>query len=284
MKKQSNKMWGGRFTSGPDAIMEAINASIDFDRKLYVQDIQGSVAHAAMLAEQGIISKEDYHEIEKGLKIVLQEITDGQFVFSRQLEDIHMNIESRLTELIGPTAGCLHTARSRNDQVAVDFRLWVKRQAEKTAEEIETLIICLLNRAEEHTATLMPGFTHLQIAQPLTFGHHLMAYVEMFGRDLSRVRNAIERMDESPLGAVALAGTGFPIDRFTTAKMLGLLPLSQYISRVLQKKLFFGLHHNLILSPFQMPFPVAHPSCHRRKILMQQNLSVLKQVVSMARL
>lgn len=219
---QSNRMWGGRFASGPDAIMEEINASIDFDRKLYAQDIEGSLAHAAMLAEQGILSRPDHQEIEKGLRTILKEIEDGRFAFSRKLEDIHMNIEARLAELIGPAAGRLHTARSRNDQVAVDFRLWIKRAAEKTAQALKMLIAHLLERAHEHAATVMPGFTHLQTAQPVTFGHHLMAYVEMFGRDLSRMRDAVSRMDESPLGAAALAGTGFPIDRFMTAKALGL--------------------------------------------------------------
>ncbi|RCL00913.1 MAG: argininosuccinate lyase [Candidatus Tokpelaia sp. JSC189] len=220
-KNQSNQMWGGRFSSGPDTIMEDINASIHFDCKLYAQDIQGSLVHAAMLAQQGIISKIDHQAIEKGLKIVLQEIEEGSFTFSRKLEDIHMNIEARLAELIGPVAGRLHTARSRNDQVALDFRLWVKEQAKKTAENLKTLISKLLIQAEEHAATLMPGFTHLQTAQPVTFGHHLMAYVEMFGRDLSRMRDVIHRMDEMPLGAAALAGTSFPIDRFMTAKALG---------------------------------------------------------------
>lgn len=220
-KNQSNQMWGGRFSSGPDKIMEEINASIDFDCKLYAQDIQGSLAHAAMLAKQGIISEADHQAIEKGLKTVLQEIEEGRFTFSRKLEDIHMNVEARLAELIGPAAGRLHTARSRNDQVAVDFRLWVKEQAQKTAESLKALLSELLARAEEHAATLMPGFTHLQTAQPITFGHHLMAYVEMFGRDLSRIRDAVHRMDEMPLGAAALAGTGFPIDRFMTAKALG---------------------------------------------------------------
>lgn len=220
-KNQSNQMWGGRFASGPAAIMEEINASVGFDRKLYAQDIAGSLAHASMLAAQGILSRADHQEIEKGLQAVLQEIEEGRFHFSRKLEDIHMNIESRLAELIGPVAGRLHTARSRNDQVALDFRLWVKQQAGKTAEGLKALITQLLTRAEQHAATVMPGFTHLQTAQPVTFGHHLMAYVEMFGRDLSRMLDAISRMDESPLGAAALAGTGFATDRFMTAKALG---------------------------------------------------------------
>ncbi|MFH1795657.1 MAG: argininosuccinate lyase [Pseudomonadota bacterium] len=220
-KKASNEMWGGRFASGPAAIMEAINASIGFDRKLYAQDIAGSLAHSEMLAEQGIISRADQAKIAHGLNTILSEIEAGTFVFSTKLEDIHMNVESRLAELIGPAAGRLHTARSRNDQVAVDFRLWTKRELTRTAEALKGLIAAFLDKAEAHAATVMPGFTHLQTAQPVTFGHHCMAYVEMFGRDLSRVRDAIERLDESPLGAAALAGTGFPIDRHKTAAALG---------------------------------------------------------------
>ena len=220
-KKASNAMWGGRFASGPTAIMEAINASISFDRKLYAQDIAGSLAHSEMLAAQGIITAADQKKIAGGLKKILAEIEAGTFEFSTRLEDIHMNVESRLAELIGPAAGRLHTARSRNDQVAVDFRLWVKSELLRTAEALKKLIAAFLDRAQEHAATVMPGFTHMQAAQPVTFGHHCMAYVEMFGRDLSRVRDAIERMDESPLGAAALAGTGFPIDRHWTAKALG---------------------------------------------------------------
>ena len=214
-------MWGGRFASGPAAIMEEINASIGFDKKLYKEDIKGSSAHAAMLAAQGIISAADYDEIEKGLKTILAEIESGKFVFSRKLEDIHMNIEARLAELIGPAAGRLHTARSRNDQVALDFRLWVREETDKTIQSIRHLIETVLDRADQEVETLMPGFTHLQVAQPITLGHHLMAYVEMFGRDLSRMHDARERMNESPLGAAALAGTSFPTDRFMTAKALG---------------------------------------------------------------
>lgn len=220
-EKSSNQMWGGRFASGPSAIMEEINASIGYDRKLYAQDIAGSLAHAAMLAKTGIISAEDHKQITDGLNSILAEIENGKFTFSRKLEDIHMNIEARLADLIGAPAGRLHTARSRNDQVALDFRLWVKNEMEKTAAALKVLIEAFLTRAEEHAATVMPGFTHLQTAQPVTFGHHCMAYVEMFGRDLSRVRDAIERMNESPLGAAALAGTGFPIDRHMTAEALG---------------------------------------------------------------
>ena len=220
-KKTGNEMWGGRFAAGPSAIMEEINASIGFDRKLYSQDIAGSLAHAQMLVKQGIITDADHQQIASGLHNVLSEIESGKFEFSRQREDIHMNVEARLAELIGPAAGRLHTARSRNDQVAVDFRLWVKQDAGKCAGALKVLISTLLEKAELHAASVMPGFTHLQSAQPVTFGHHLMAYVEMFGRDLSRFRDAIERMNESPLGAAALAGTGFPIDRHMTAKALG---------------------------------------------------------------
>jgi argininosuccinate lyase len=219
--KSSNQMWGGRFASGPDAIMEEINASIGFDKKLYAQDISGSKAHAEMLAHQGIISAEDKEKIVHGLDTILSEIESGQFEFSRRLEDIHMNIEARLATLIGPAAGRLHTARSRNDQVALDFRLWVKEELGRTETALTALIAAFLDRAEEHADTVMPGFTHLQTAQPVTFGHHCMAYVEMFGRDRQRVRHAIEHLDESPIGAAALAGTGYPIDRHMTAAALG---------------------------------------------------------------
>ncbi|ALE03220.1 argininosuccinate lyase [Bartonella ancashensis] len=219
--KLNNKMWGGRFVTGPAEIMEEINASIDFDKKLYSQDIDGSLSHAAMLAQTGIILQSDYEKIVHGLQIIRQEIEDGTFAFSRRLEDIHMNIEARLGELIGPAAGRLHTARSRNDQVAVDFRLWAREATQRIMQALKGLIDQFLIRAEQHADTLMPGFTHLQTAQPVTFGHHMMAYVEMFGRDLSRMRDALERMNESPLGAAALAGTSFPIDRFMTAETLG---------------------------------------------------------------
>ncbi len=219
--KSSNQMWGGRFASGPSAIMEEINASIGFDKKLYAQDIRGSKAHATMLAHQGIISAEDKDKMLHGLDTILSEIESGQFVFSRKLEDIHMNVEARLADLIGSAAGRLHTARSRNDQVALDFRLWVKEELQKTEQALSRLIAAFLDRAEEHADTVMPGFTHLQTAQPVTFGHHCMAYVEMFGRDRQRVRHAIEHLDESPIGAAALAGTGYPIDRHMTAQALG---------------------------------------------------------------
>ncbi len=214
-------MWGGRFATGPAAIMEEINASIDFDRALYVQDIDGSVAHATMLARTGIISSGDRDAIVDGLNTIRSEIEAGRFTFSRALEDIHMNIEARLGELIGPAAGRLHTARSRNDQVALDFRMWVRAELEETAQALKALITVFVDRAEAEAGTVMPGFTHLQTAQPVTFGHHCMAYAEMFGRDLSRVRDALERLDECPLGAAALAGTGFAIDRQMTAEALG---------------------------------------------------------------
>ena len=214
-------MWGGRFASGPAAIMEEINASIDYDRKLFAQDIEGSIAHANMLADCHIISASDRDKIVHGLNTIRSEIEDGGFAFSRRLEDIHMNVEARLSELIGASAGRLHTARSRNDQVALDFRMWVRAEAEKTAAALRQLIAVFLERAGEHAKTVMPGFTHLQTAQPVTFGHHCMAYVEMFGRDLSRIRDCLARMDECPLGAAALAGTGFPIDRHQTAAALG---------------------------------------------------------------
>src|SRR6186713_1597009 len=217
----SNKMWGGRFTERPDAIMEEINVSIDVDRHLFAQDIAASKAHAAMLAAEGIISASDAKNIGKGLDTILSEIGKGSFAFKRALEDIHMNVEARLAELIGPAAGRLHTARSRNDQVAVDFRLWVKREAERAADALKRLIGALLARADEHAATVMPGFTHLQAAQPVTFGHHLMAYVEMTARDRGRFADARRRLNESPLGSGALAGTSFDLDRDMTAKALG---------------------------------------------------------------
>jgi argininosuccinate lyase len=217
----SNKMWGGRFETGPDALMEDINASIDFDRKLAHQDIAGSKAHVAMLAEAGIVSADDAVLIRNGLDSVKAEIDSGTFTYSRALEDIHMNIESRLAELIGPTAGRLHTARSRNDQVAVDFRLWVRDTIDALDIQLTDLQKVLAQKALDYAGAVMPGFTHLQSAQPVTFGHHMLAYVEMFGRDRSRLRDARARLNECPLGAAALAGTSFPIDRHMTAKALG---------------------------------------------------------------
>lgn len=219
--KTSNAMWGGRFAAGPDAIMEAINASIGFDQRLASQDIEGSRAHAAMLAATGIIEPSDAEAMREGLLTVLSEIETGNFQFSTALEDIHMNVESRLTELLGAKAGRLHTARSRNDQVATDFRLWVRDQCDAAIEGLTALIRALLVQAEAGADWVMPGFTHLQTAQPVTWGHHMMAYVEMFARDLSRFRDARVRMNECPLGAAALAGTSFPIDRHMTAQTLG---------------------------------------------------------------
>jgi argininosuccinate lyase len=217
----SNKMWGGRFGSGPDPIMEDINASIHFDRHLYRQDIAASKAHAAMLAKKGIITTQDAKRIAHGLDTILSEIEAGKFTFKRALEDIHMNVESRLGELIGPAAGRLHTARSRNDQVATDFRLWVRDAIDGIDTALAGYQRALAEKALAHADTVMPGFTHLQPAQPVTFGHHLLAYVEMAGRDRGRFADARERVNESPLGAGALAGTSFPIDRAMTAKALG---------------------------------------------------------------
>ena len=217
----SNKMWGGRFGADPDPIMADINASIDFDRHLYRQDIAASKAHAAMLAKTGIITAQDAKRIAHGLDTILSEIEVGKFTFKRALEDIHMNVESRLAELIGPAAGRLHTARSRNDQVATDFRLWVRDWLDGIDAALAAYQRALAEKALEHAATVMPGFTHLQTAQPVTFGHHLLAYVEMAARDRGRFADARARLNESPLGAAALAGTSFPIDRAMTAKALG---------------------------------------------------------------
>jgi argininosuccinate lyase len=217
----SNKMWGGRFGESPAAVMEEINASIDFDRHLYRQDIAASKAHAAMLAAQGIITAHDAAAIAHGLDTILSEIEAGKFSFKRALEDIHMNVESRLAELIGPAAGRLHTARSRNDQVATDFRLWVRETIDELDQALAGYQRALAEKALAHAATVMPGFTHLQTAQPVTFGHHLLAYVEMAARDRGRFADARSRLNQSPLGAAALAGTAFPIDRDMTAKALG---------------------------------------------------------------
>ena len=214
-------MWGGRFSDKPAELMQAINVSIGFDKRLAGQDILGSKAHAAMLAAQGVISAEDEGLIQQGLDRIAAEIEAGEFPFREEFEDIHLNVEARLTELIGPAAGRLHTARSRNDQVALDFRLWVRDACDRTAAQLKALQIALLAQAEAHADALMPGFTHLQPAQPVTFGHHMMAYVEMFGRDASRFADARARMNESPLGSAALAGTAFPIDRQATARALG---------------------------------------------------------------
>ena len=217
----TNRMWGGRFAAGPEAVMEAINASIGFDKRLAPQDVAGSKAHAEMLAAAGIISKADAAALAQGLERILAEIEAGEFDFSTALEDIHMNVEARLAELVGEPAGRLHTARSRNDQVAVDLRLWVRERLDETAAGIESLMRACLAQAQAGADLVMPGFTHMQVAQPVTWGHHMMAYVEMFGRDLGRFRDARARMNECPLGAAALAGTSFPIDRDMTAARLG---------------------------------------------------------------
>src|SRR5690348_16097569 len=217
----SNKMWGGRFTSEPDAVMAEINASVDFDRGLFRQDIAASKAHAEMLAEKGVISKEDAQKIAHGLDTILSEFEAEKFVFKRSLEDVHMNIEARLAELIGPAAGRLHTARSRNDQVATDFKLWTRDTTDALDKALTDYQRALAEKALEHAATVMPGFTHLQTAQPVTFGHHLLAYVEMLSRDRGRFADARRRLNESPLGSGALAGTSFDLDRDMTAKSLG---------------------------------------------------------------
>jgi len=219
--KSANKMWGGRFSVSPAEIMEEINASIDFDKALAPHDIRASKAHAAMLGQQGIISKDDARKILAGLDRVLAEIEKGEFAFSRALEDVHMNVESRLEELIGDPAGRLHTARSRNDQVATDFKLYLREWIDWADAALVALQLALARKAETHCALAMPGFTHLQPAQPVTFGHHLLAYVEMLARDRSRFADARARLNECPLGSAALAGTSFPIDRHRTAEALG---------------------------------------------------------------
>lgn len=219
--QNANSMWGGHYTQGPAEVMARINASIDVDKALYKQDIAGSQAHCRMLAQQEILPKADADAILKGLEQVKQEIESGNFTYSQALEDIHMHVESRLKDIIGDAAGRLHTARSRNDQVATDFRLWVRDAIDALDGELKTLQSALLDRAEEHAGTIMPGFTHLQVAQPVTLGHHLMAYAEMLKRDRSRLRDTRTRLNECPLGAAALAGTSFPLDRHMTAKALG---------------------------------------------------------------
>ncbi len=218
---EKSSIWGGRFSSMPSQLMQDINASIDYDQRLYKQDIAGSRAHAAMLAHCRIISDADLKAINQGLAQIANEIHAGDLTFSASLEDIHMNIEARLVEIIGEPAHRLHTARSRNDQVATDFKMWVRVLLENIDTALSNLQAILIAKAEAHVETLMPGYTHLQIAQPVTFGFHLMAYVEMIGRDRSRFADAHRRLNESPLGAAALAGTSFPIDRQMTAEMLG---------------------------------------------------------------
>ena len=219
--RASNDLWGGRYAEGPSAIMREINASIGFDRKMWRQDISGSLAHAAMLAHVGSIAREDEVAIREGLAAIGKEIEEGRFPFSEALEDIHMNIEARLTERIGEAGKRLHTGRSRNDQVALDVRLWVRDAIDGLDAQIAAVMRELVARAAEHAATVMPGFTHLQPAQPTTFGHHLLAYVEMLSRDRGRLADCRKRLNESPLGAAALCGTGFPIDRHMTAAALG---------------------------------------------------------------
>jgi argininosuccinate lyase len=219
--KTQHSLWGGRYAEGPGAIMREINASIGFDRKMWRQDIFGSLAHAKMLAHVGIISAEDEAAIRKGLQDIAAEIEAGNFAFSETLEDIHMNIEARLTERIGDAGKRLHTGRSRNDQVALDVRLWVRDAIDGLDAQIADVMRALADRAAEHAGSVMPGFTHLQPAQPTTLGHHLLAYVEMLSRDRGRLADCRKRLNESPLGAAALCGTGFPIDRHMTAKALG---------------------------------------------------------------
>jgi argininosuccinate lyase len=220
-KTAANTLWGGRFAGGASDIMQQINASIYFDQRFYRQDIAGSRAHCSMLVAQGILTADDGHAILKGLDQIEAEITAGTFAYDPLKEDIHMHVEARLSELIGEAAGRLHTARSRNDQVATDFRLWLRDEIDALDPALKRLQVALLDRAEQHADTVMPGFTHLQAAQPVTFGHHLMAYVEMLSRDRGRFADCRGRLNESPLGAAALAGTSFPIDRAATAAALG---------------------------------------------------------------
>jgi argininosuccinate lyase len=240
--KTARELWGGHFESGPAPLMERINASIGFDRRLWAEDIRGSMAHARMLAARGIISEADRDAILAGLSAIGQEIAAGRFAFDPALEDIHLNLEARLTERIGEAGRRLHTARSRNDQVATDLRLWVKAAVDRVDGLLRDLQAVLLDKAEAHAADVMPGFTHLQAAQPVTLGHHLLAYVEMFGRDRSRFADARARMDECPLGAAALAGTSFPIDREATARELGFArPAANSIDAVSDRD--FALDH-----------------------------------------
>ncbi|MEM7742172.1 MAG: argininosuccinate lyase [Pseudomonadota bacterium] len=235
-KAQANTMWGGRFAAGPAAVMEAINASIDFDKRMAAEDIQGSRAHAAMLARQGVISQEDQAAIDRGLDQIGDEIAEGTFDYSRALEDIHMNIEARLRQLVGDAGARLHTGRSRNDQAAVDIRLWVRARCDEIDAALGRLIGAFVAQANKGADLVMPGFTHLQTAQPVTWGHHMLAYAEMLDRDRSRFRDARARMNESPLGAAALAGTSFPIDRETTARALGFdRPMANSIDAVSDK-------------------------------------------------
>ena len=217
----TSKMWGGRFSAGPSAVMAEINISLPFDRRMAAQDVRGSIAHAEMLVARGIISSPDGQVIVEGLNKVAAELANGQFPFKDALEDIHMNVEDRSKDLIGPAAGRLHTARSRNDQVATGFRLWTRDLIDKIDASLKTLQGVMIDKAEQHAGTIMPGFTHMQVGQPVTFGHHLLAYVEMLGRDRGRLADARKRLNELPLGAGALGGTSFPIDRNMTAQKLG---------------------------------------------------------------
>ena len=217
---KSNKMWGGRFSSKPDELMEKINSSVSFDKRLFEHDIKGSIAHLKMLEAQGIIDKKAARKLEGGLEKVKLEIKEKKFNFKAELEDIHMNIENRLYELVGRDAGLLHPARSRNDQVATDFRLWIREGIDDIVVLLQQLMKSLVLRAEENFDIIMPGFTHLQVAQPITLGHHLLAYVEMFDRDITRYQDSRRRLNECPLGSAALGGTSFDIDRNSTAKAL----------------------------------------------------------------
>ena len=220
-RKKSNEMWGGRFSEKTADLLTKINSSVDIDKRLAFDDISGSKAHVEMLAKTNIITKKTKKEILSGLKKIEKELIEGDFIFDNLLEDIHMNIEARLGEIIGPEAGRIHTARSRNDQVVTDFRLWVRKAIEDIEFELSKLQISILKKAEQNIEIIFPGYTHLQVAQPVRFSHHLLAYLEMFGRDLERFKQTKERLNECPLGAAALAGTSFPIDRFYTAKTLG---------------------------------------------------------------
>ena len=217
-KKKSNKMWGGRFSEKSTDLLTKINSSIDIDKRLAFEDILGSKAHVEMLGKTGIITKKTRDEILYGLKEIEKELISGDFIFDSGLEDIHMNIEARLGKIIGPEAGRIHTARSRNDQVVTDFRLWIRKAIEDIEAELSKLQVSVLKKAEKNIEIISPGYTHLQIAQPVRFSHHLLAYIEMFGRDLERFKQTKERLNECPLGAAALAGTSFPIDRVPHSK------------------------------------------------------------------
>ena len=294
--KNASSIWGGRFDGGVSAVMERINASIGFDREMYRQDIAGSRAHTAMLVDAGIITAEDGAAISNGLTQIEAEIEAGTFTFSPALEDIHMNIENRLVELVGEPGRRLHTARSRNDQVATDLRLWVRDAIDGIDRAVSDLQSALLDQAETHAATVMPGYTHLQTAQPVTVGHHLMAYAEMLMRDRGRFADARQRMNESPLGAAALAGTSFPVDRHATAAALALtgrcvirwtrfpivilpwnsLPRHRFVPHIchaLPKNWCSGRLIDLALSDSPMPFPRARQSCRRSVIPMRLSLS-----------